>query len=91
MAKPIDRDVMLGMARNGAYTPYALVKFKGREHVIWKDRDGPIYSTVCGPDSPERVLAASRNTVYWDNGLDTATNRVQGTPWGNYSPTQATS
>ena len=72
---------MLEMAKDGSFSPYSLVKYNGVEYVIWKDKDGPVYSTVCEEHHPERILAGSRNTVYWGGGLDTVTNRVMGDPY----------
>ena len=75
MARPIDRDKMLLLAKlGGGYTPHSLVHYHDVDYVIWKDKNGPVYSTVA--EYPERKLAASRNTVYWSDAFDTVTNRI---------------
>ena len=84
MARPIDRDVMLEMAKDGSYTPYCLVNYHGAEYMIWKDEDGPVYSTVCEKDHPEREYTLPRNAVYWGEDYDTVTSRVMGSSLGDY-------
>jgi hypothetical protein len=74
MARPITRELAYKLQRQKKINYHSLVDWNGKKYVIWKDKDGPVYSTLATRRDASR--AAQENMTYIGDVYDTITWKV---------------
>jgi len=74
MARPIDFNLAHQLAKQKKLKFHSIVEWEGQQYTIWRDNEGPIYSTKA--TQGELRLAGARDTVVLHPKYDTITYKV---------------